>query len=127
MNNVTITGIICKDIEKRSTNSGVSVANVRVAVRRGFKNSKGEVETDFFNVVCWRGDADFLAQYAHKGDSVGVIGFLQNEEYDDKNGGKRTATNIIANRVEILRRKSDAVKVEHSDFTEEDPGDDLPF
>lgn len=81
--------------ELRLTPSGVSVATFTVAVERDFKDQNGEKQTDFLNVVAWRGTADFIANYFDKGRMICIEGSVQTRSYE-KDGQKRYVTEIIA-------------------------------
>ena len=99
MNSVTISGRLTADVEVRKTQSGLSVASFTVAVQ------KDKEHADFINCVAWRQSADFLGQYSHKGDMVGVMGRLQTRDYE-RDGQKVYVTEVIADRVEILAHKA---------------------
>lgn len=102
MNKVFITGNLSRDPELATTNSGISVCRFTVAVQRGFRNSEGEREADFFNVVVWRAPGENCAKFLKKGSKCGVIGRLQNSSYEASDGTKRYTTEIIADEVEFL-------------------------
>ena len=77
INSVVLVGRLTKDIELRKTQSGLSVASFTVACDRRLsqeQRNNNEQSADFINCVAWRGSADFLGKYAHKGDTVGVEG-----------------------------------------------------
>lgn len=96
LNNVNIMGRICFEPEKRTTASGKSVVTLRIAVDDDFGKEK---KANFFDVVCWRATADFVAKYFHKGMPILVSGRLSSREYEDKNGNKRVAIEIVADQV----------------------------
>lgn len=106
MNRATIIGNLTKDTELRTTGSGISVCTFTVAVARGFGDKK---ETDFLPVVTWRALAENCAKHLHKGSKVGVSGRIQTRSYDASNGEKRYATEIVADEVEFLTPKNDAL------------------
>lgn len=104
INNVVLVGRLTKDIELRKTQSGLSVASFTVACDRRLsqeQKNNNEQSADFISCVAWRGSADFLGQYSHKGDTVGVEGRIQTRNYD-RDGQKVYVTEIIANNVSIL-------------------------
>lgn len=104
INNVVLVGRLTKDIELRKTQSGLSVASFTIACDRRLsqeQKNNGEQSADFISCVAWRGSADFLGNYAHKGDTVGVDGRIQTRNYD-RDGQKVYVTEIIANNVSIL-------------------------
>ena len=104
INNVVLVGRLTKDIELRKTQSGLSVASFTVACDRRLsqeQRNNNEQSADFISCVAWRGSADFLGNYAHKGDTVGVEGRIQTRTYD-RDGQKVYVTEIVANSVSIL-------------------------
>ena len=107
MNKVILVGNMVADPEYQTTASGISLCRFRIAVQRKFKNEKGEYESDFISVVAWRGTADFVSKYLHKGNKVGVTGSLQTRTYDAQDGTKRYVTEVIADEVESYTPKSE--------------------
>jgi single-strand DNA-binding protein len=105
MNKVIVIGNLTKDVELRSTQNGKSVASFTVAVQRQFKVD-GQPEADFFPVVVWGVQGENCAKFLSKGKKVAIVGSLQTRSYDDKNGNKRSLTEIIASEVEFLTPKS---------------------
>ena len=77
-----------------------------VAVDREFKKD----ETDFLNVVAWRQTADFITRYFRKGKMIAIVGSIQTRQYEDKNGNKRTATEIIAEKASFCGDKNESGK-----------------
>ncbi len=106
MNKVILIGNLTRDPELTETPSGVAVCRFSIAVSRDYANSDGTRETDFFNITVWRGRAENCGKYLKKGNKVAVIGSLQNRTYEDKDGIKRTVTDVVANEVEFLTPKS---------------------
>ena len=102
MNKVILIGNLTRDPELRTTPSGVSVCSFSIAVNRRRANQQGERETDFFNIIAWRGLGDLCGKYLSKGRKVCVTGEIQNRSYDGKDGVKRYVTEIIADDVEFL-------------------------
>lgn len=107
MNKVILVGNMVADPEYQTTASGISLCRFRIAVQRKFKNDKGEYESDFISVVTWRGTADFVSKYLHKGNKVGVTGSLQTRTYDAQDGTKRYVTEVVADEVESYTPKSE--------------------
>lgn len=108
MNRVFLIGNLTRDPELAETNSGISVCHFAIAVNRGFSSSDGERQTDFFNITAWRGTAETVAKFCKKGSKVAVVGSIQMRQYDDSQGNKRTAVDIIAQEVEFLTRSNNA-------------------
>ena len=107
MNKVILVGNMVADPEYQTTASGISLCRFRIAVQRKFKNEKGEYESDFISVVSWRGTADFVSKYLHKGNKVGVTGSLQTRTYDTQDGTKKYVTEVVADEVESYTPKSE--------------------
>lgn len=95
INCAVIMGRLTADPELKTTNSGTSVISFTVAVDRNYVKQGEERQADFINCVAWRGTADFIVKYFHKGDMIALQGSIQTRNYEDKNGNKRTATEII--------------------------------
>lgn len=104
INNVVLVGRLTRDVEIRKTQSGLSVASFTIACDRRLsqeQKNNGKQSADFIGCVAWRGSADFLGNYGHKGDTVGVEGRIQTRSYD-RDGQKVYVTEIVANSVSIL-------------------------
>lgn len=129
LNHATIMGRLTADPELRNTQSGVAVANFRVAVDRDFKDRDGNRGVDFFPVVCWRGTAEFAARFFAKGSLAVISGRLQVREYTDKDGNKRSATEIVADNVYFGDSKREDKPADKDPFYPLDDMDDgeLPF
>ncbi len=102
MNKVILVGNLTRDPELTQTSNGISVCRFSLAVQRSYANASGEREADFLNIVTWRGLADNCAKYLSKGRRVAISGSIQTRSYDDKDGNKRYATDIVADDVEFL-------------------------
>ena len=92
----TILGRVCRDIELRTTPNGVSVASFTVAVDRQFSKEK---QADYYNVVAWRQQAEFVSKHFSKGSPILVQGTMQSRKYTDKNDIERTTWELVADRV----------------------------
>lgn len=103
INKVILVGRLTEDIELRKTAQGLSTIAFSLAVNRPFKK-EGEQQADFINCVAWRQQADFLSNYAHKGDLVGVEGRMQMRTYEGQNG-KVYITEVVCDSVQILSKK----------------------
>ena len=102
MNKAILIGNLANDPETRTTASGVTMCQFRLAVQRRFANQQGVREADFFNIVAWRQTAELCARYLSKGRKVAVEGTIQNRSYDAQDGSKRYITEIVADQVEFL-------------------------
>ena len=103
MNKVWLIGNLTKDPELSTTGSGISVCKFTLAVTRRFSQN----ETDFFNIIVWRGPAENCFKFLKKGGRAAVNGSIQNRSYEDNSGNKRYVTEIIADEVQFLSTKSD--------------------
>ena len=99
MNTVVLIGNLARDPELRYTNNGKAVANLTVAVNRGFGKDN---EADFIRVVVWEKQAENCANYLAKGRKVAVEGRLQVSSYEAKDGSTRYSTDVVARVVEFL-------------------------
>ena len=108
LNCAVIMGRLTADPELRTTNNGTSVTSFTVAVDRSFVRTGEERQTDFINVVAWRQSAEFVSRYFHKGSMIAVQGSIQTRNYEDKNGNRRTAVEIVADRVSFCGSKSES-------------------
>lgn len=88
-------GRLCYEPELKKTQSGKSVASIRIAVERDIKR-EGEPTADFFSVAAFDKTAEFICKYFHKGDAIIITGAVQNDDYTDKDGNKRYAVKIFA-------------------------------
>lgn len=107
MNKVFLIGNLTRDPELIETPSGVPVCHFSIAVNRNYTSQDGERQTDFFNCTAWRGQAENIARYAKKGKKISVCGSVQLRNYEDNQGVKRTAVDIIVQDFEFLSPKSD--------------------
>lgn len=131
LNSVIIMGRLTSTPELKTTSSGLSVTSFTVAVDRRFQKQGEEKQADFLNVVAWRQTADFVCKYFNKGSMIAVQGELQTRNYEDKNGNKRVATEIVADNVSFCGGKKDSAATEPAggdnyDYTAASD-DDLPF
>ena len=101
MNKTFLIGNLTRDPELTQTPNGVSVCKMSIAVNRNFTNANGERDTDFFNVVAWRGLADNCGKFLSKGKKIAVTGRIQVRTYE-KDDEKRTAWEIQADEIEFL-------------------------
>lgn len=108
LNCCVIMGRLTADPELKTTASGLSVTSFSVAVDRGYARPGEEKQTDFINVVAWRQTAEFVTKYFHKGSMIAVQGSLQSRSYEDKNGNKRTAYEVVASNVSFCGSKAES-------------------
>ena len=106
MNKVFLIGNLTRDPELTETASGVAVCHFAIAVNRNYSSGEGERQTDFFNCTAWRATAETIARYTKKGNKVAVGGSIQLRNYEDNQGVKRTAVDIIVQDIEFLTPKA---------------------
>ena len=108
LNVAAIMGRLTADPELKTTQSGVSVTSFTLAVDRSYAKAGTERQTDFINVVAWRSTAEFVCRYFTKGQMMAVSGPIQTRNYEDKNGNKRTAFEVVANDVSFTGSKRES-------------------
>jgi len=108
LNCAVIMGRLTADPELRTTNTGLSVTSFTVAVDRSYVRAGEERRADFINVVAWRGTADFVTRYFRKGSMIAIQGSIQTRNYEDKQGNKRTAFEIVADNVSFCGSKGES-------------------
>lgn len=90
-------GRMVADPELKQTPNGVSVATFRLAVERNYQSKdSNERVCDFISCVAWRQTGEFITRYFSKGSMIAIEGSIQTRQYQDKNGNKRTAVEVIA-------------------------------
>jgi len=97
MNNVSLLGRLTKEIELKKTESNKSVTTITLAIGDRFNKD----HTDFINCVVWNQSAEYLNNYAHKGDYISLVGRISTRSYDGKHG-KVFVTEVIADSVQII-------------------------
>lgn len=130
LNKAILNGRLTKAPELKQTNSGKSVCGFTIAVDR----SRDREKTDFIPIVAWGKTAEFVNQWFGKGDLITIVGRIEVRNYEDKNGNKRTATEIIAEEVLFGGSKSTGQGSENAAQRNvagleevDDDGADLPF
>ena len=102
MNRIVLSGNVCKDIELRSTTSGVEAVSNTIAVKRNYKNANGEYDTDFINFVAYKNNAEYLNKYVRKGAKILIEGRINTRNYENEQGNKVYVTEVIVDRIEQL-------------------------
>lgn len=108
MNKVILMGRLTKDPELRYTNSSnIPVASFSLAVNRRFQKQGEERKADFINCVAWNKSAEFVKNYFKKGQQVGVIGRMQTRTWDDDQGKRHYATDVVVEETYFADSKKD--------------------
>ena len=106
LNVVAIMGRLVADPELRTTNSGTEVCRFRIACDRSFVRQGEQRQADFIDIVAWKHNAGFVVKYFQKGSLIAIEGALQSRQYEDKNGNKRTAVEVVANSINFAGPKN---------------------
>lgn len=122
-------GRLTKDPEVRYTQTNNTlVATFSIAVNRRFTREGDTVTADFFNVTAWSKTGEFVSKYFKKGQQIAVVGRLQNRSWEDQNGQKHYATDVVAEEVYFAGSKADTNNnTENAETTEFTATSDLPF
>jgi len=109
LNKVLLIGNVGKDPEVRHLESGASVATITLATSERFKDKSGNLQesTEWHTVIAWRQLADLAANYIRKGSQIYVEGRIRTRNWDDQNGVKHYVTEIQADSIQLLGRRSD--------------------
>ena len=144
INNVVLMGRLVATPELRNTQTGRSVTSFRLAVDRGYVKPGEQRQADFIDCVAWGTSAEFITRYFQKGSMIAVTGSIQTRNYEDKNGNKRTAVEVLVNQASFCGSKSETGTGSYQapaaapaapsfatgndgDFEEISGDDDLPF
>ena len=107
INNVVLMGRLVATPELRNTQTGVAVTSFSLAVERSFARAGEQRQADFIDCVAWRNTAEFITRYFQKGSMIAITGSIQTRTYDDKNGSKRKATEIIVDQASFCGSKAE--------------------
>lgn len=131
VNRMILQGRLCADPEMRRTQNGTAVCSFRVAWSETIKDRETKL---FLNCVAWQGTAEMICKYFRKGKELAVEGRLSTREYDDRDGNRRSVTEMTVDRVHFCGKNEDAQGMPprtdgKSQFVEMDEDDmsDLPF
>lgn len=119
LNVAVIMGRLVADPELRHTPNDIAVTSFTVAVDRSYARQGTERQTDFIDVVAWRQQADFVCKYFTKGQMIAVTGSIQTRTYEDRQGNKRKAVEIQADRVSFCGSKRESGGVERGTYERE--------
>lgn len=147
VNKVILIGNVGKDPEVRYLEGNVALARFPLATSETYRNKDGDrvTQTEWHNIVLWRGLAKVAEDYVKKGQALYIEGKIRSRKYDDKDGITRYVTEIVADNMQMLGRRSDTGSVPESSDTQQTqgtqeeekkpveglesqaPDDDLPF
>jgi single-strand DNA-binding protein len=144
VNKVILIGNVGKDPDVRYMENNVAVAKFSLATSETYKKSNGETvkNTDWHNIVLWRGLAQVAEKYVKKGSQIYIEGRIKSRSYDDKDGVKKYITEIVGDNMTLLGKRedsgdsaghtsggqqSDTISNNPIDISQGTPTDDLPF
>ena len=125
LNRVTLIGNLGSDPEYKTLQDGTPVASFKIATTETYRLKTGEIEshTDWHTIIAWRALATFAHQYVHKGSLLYVEGKLRQRQYEDKDGQKKYVTEVIAEQIVLLDKKTKATPPEANEI----PDEEIPF
>lgn len=123
-NRAILMGRLTRDPELKTTTSGINVCSFSIAVDRRFQTKGEERKADFFNIVAWRQQAEFVSRYFKKGNMILVEGELQTRQYTNKDGVNVNVTEIVADQISFTGSKSESGSGSYS--ASGDPGYGTP-
>ena len=113
LNRAILMGRLVADPELRQTQSGISVVSFTIAIDRNYSKDR-ERQADFIDIVAWRRTAEFVSNYISKGKMIIVEGSIQTRLYEDKQGNKRKAVEVVADNVQFGESKNASSNVSAS-------------
>ena len=124
VNKVILIGNLGKDPEVRYLDNGVAVANISLATSESYKNKEGEriTQTEWHDVVLWRGLAEVAEKFLKKGSNVYIEGKLRTNKWVDKDENNRYKTEVLADKLTMLGKSNS-----QDNSVEKSSEDDLPF
>lgn len=137
VNHVVLSGRLTRDVELRFTPNGTPVAKLSLAFDRSYqKDGEWQQETSYLDIVVWNKRGEQCAEFLHKGSPVLIEGYIKTRSYQDKDNNNRKVTEIVANKVSFLEKKTynnedfsgnDTEQKQKEKFTSEITDDDVPF
>jgi single-strand DNA-binding protein len=125
-NKAVLIGNLTRDPELRYTSSGIPVARFAIAINRfGKKGDGGGQEVDFINIVAWRRLAEICGEFLKKGMPVAIEGRLQIKEFTGRDGEKKTMTEVVADNMQMLGRKTQVASREEPEQAPKENGIDF--
>ena len=107
LNRVILMGRLVSDPELKTTGTGISVTSFRIAVESSYVKQGEERKADFFDIVCWRNQAEFVCRYFGKGAMIAIDGQLQSRTYQAKDGTNRYVVEVVADSVSFTGERRD--------------------
>ena len=111
LNKVILCGRLTADPELKQTQSGIAVVSFTLAVNRRYQSKTADgaqaQQADFINVVAWRQTAEFISRYFRKGSALCITGSIQTRSWQDQQGQKRYATEVVADEAMFVDSKNE--------------------
>lgn len=109
VNKVTLLGNLGKDPEIHFSESNIPMARFTLATTETYRDKNGQInsQTEWHNIVLWRGLAEFAQKYLHKGNHIYLEGKIRSRHWDDKEGNRRHMTEIVADNLILLDKKTE--------------------
>ena len=104
MNKVQLIGRLTKDPDLRYTKNNIAVASYTIAINTGYGEKQ---QTDYINISTWGKSGEFVSKYFKKGQAIGIVGRLNSNNYEDKNGNKRYSLEVITEDIEFIGDKKE--------------------
>jgi single-strand DNA-binding protein len=104
LNKVILIGHLVADPDLKQTQSGIPVCSFRIGVTRRYKDSSGQYQSDFFDIVAWRQQAEFVTKFFRKGKPIAVVGSLQQRVWTDQQNQKRYVVEVVADELSFVEK-----------------------
>ena len=120
MNKVILMGRLTRDPEMRQTTGGTQVCSFSIAVNRRFAKD-GQQNADFINCTAWRQQAEFICKYFHKGAMIAIVGNLQSRSWENQEGKRQYATDVVVDEVYFTGSKQESQGAQDGGFNMTQP------
>jgi len=133
VNKVILVGNLGKDPELRRLENGTAVTKFSLATSDSYKDKDGNKvdQTEWHNIVLWRGLAEVAEKYLKKGSQIYIEGKIKSRSWEDKEGNKKYTTEIVGDNMKMLGKRREQeegnVSEPEEDFSKNTPENDLPF
>ncbi len=136
LNKVMLIGRFVRDPEIKYTQGGTAVANFSIANNKTYTQAGDKKEqTSFFNCIAWAKLGEIIVEYCKKGQRIGIEGRLQQRSWEDQNGNKRSAVEVVVDNFQFLSSKGEGNNTQSNDMPDmsgdydDNPfsDDDIPF
>ena len=131
VNRVMLIGNLGKDPDMQFLEGNIGVAKFSLATTETYKDRSGKLisQTEWHTIVLWRGLAELAQKYLHKGSLVYIEGRLKTRSWEDKDGNKKFATEVVGDNLIMLDKRNDGNQgpagIDSSDSSDNDP--DIPL